>query len=106
MLLIAVKDYSETRKEMPAYKDIDLAVQNCEHLRTYFQTKYAISKENTLFLVGPTKQQVDKAMRDIKQVAIEVNAYPEEQRKLLFIVCYSGHGVMTSSNYIMLNTAE
>ena len=45
-------------------------------------------------------------MEEIKALAEEVNADPAEQRKLLFIVVYSGHGCMTSSNYIMLNTAE
>ena len=40
VLLVACKDYSKIQKENPAWKDIELAYENCDKMKEYVQKRY------------------------------------------------------------------
>ena len=72
--------------------DIELAEPNVDLMIGYLQKRFAISKENIKYLKNATKKDLTKEHAALKKLAKELNTW-EGQRKLLFIVVYSGHGV-------------
>ena len=75
---------------MPLLGDIALAEPNVDLLKDYLQKRFAISNQDTKYLKNATKAELLKEVNEVKTLAKELNQ--ESDRKLLFIVVYSGHG--------------
>ena len=73
-------------------EDIELAETNVDLMIGYLRERFAISAENIRYLKDATRADLAKEHRALMKLAKEVGTWNGE-RKLLWIVVYSGHGV-------------
>ena len=105
MLCIANTKYEATRKDKPHVLDIELAEPNVDLMKEYLQTRLAISEKDIKYLKNPTKGQLAREHKAMKELAKELDRKGGERKLLLFVI-YSGHGVQTTSSHFLLNSEE
>ena len=104
VLFIACKKYENVRKDKPDWKDIDLAYENCDTMKSFLQKRYIIPEDNISYLKDPSYDELDKEIKGWRDLMKSIKNDPSCQA--LFIVACSGHGVMATDNYIVLNEEE
>ena len=64
ILLVACKDYSNVRKDKPDWKDIELAHENCDTMKSYLQKRYIVYDENIHYLKDPSHDELDQKIKE------------------------------------------
>ena len=104
VLLVACKKYEKVRKDKPEWKDIEKAYENCDTMKSFLQKRYIIPEDNISYLKDPSYDELDKTIKEWRDLWKSIRNDPSSQ--VLFIIACSGHGVMATDNYMVLNEED